>query len=237
MKFLLLGLFIFFTNILSAQINFEKLKQVANTAEEVINPTTKDEVVKGIKEALIVGAKNSVLNASEKGGFNNNSLIKISFPKSTGKMKDILIKVGMRSQVDNLEFVLNEAAEEASFFAKEILVNAVKKMTVNNAIAILNGSDHDATLYLKKQTSREIYVKFHPIVKESIEKVKLGKYWNILIERYNQIPLTKKVNTDLAEYVTIETIEGLFLLISQEEKNIRNNPHARVSDILQKVFK
>ena len=237
MKFLLLGLFIFFTNILSAQINFEKLKQVANTAEEVINPTTKDEVVKGIKEALIVGAKNSVLNASEKGGFNNNSLIKISFPKSTGKMKDILIKVGMRSQVDNLEFVLNEAAEEASFFAKEILVNAVKKMTVNNAIAILNGSDHDATLYLKKQTSREIYVKFHPIVKESIEKVKLGKYWNILIERYNQIPLTKKVNTDLAEYVTIETIEGLFLLISQEEKNIRNNPQARVSDILQKVFK
>lgn len=237
MKFLLLGLFIFFTNILSAQINFEKLKQVANTAEEVINPTTKDEVVKGIKEALIVGAKNSVLNASEKGGFNNNSLIKISFPKSTGKMKDILIKVGMRSQVDNLEFVLNEAAEEASFFAKEILVNAVKKMTVNNAIAILNGSDHDATLYLKKQTSREIYVKFHPIVKESIEKVKLGKYWNILIERYNQVPLTKKVNTDLAEYVTIETIEGLFLLISQEEKNIRNNPHARVSDILQKVFK
>ena len=237
MKFLLLGLFIFFTNILSAQINFEKLKQVANTAEEVINPTTKDEVVKGIKEALIVGAKNSVLNASEKGGFNNNSLIKISFPKSTGKMKDILIKVGMRSQVDNLEFVLNEAAEEASFFAKEILVNAVKKMTVNNAIAILNGSDHDATLYLKKQTSREIYVKFHPIVKESIEKVKLGKYWNILIERYNQIPLTKQVNTDLAEYVTIETIEGLFLLISQEEKNIRNNPHARVSDILQKVFK
>lgn len=237
MKFLLLGLFIFFTNILSAQINFEKLKQVANTAEEVINPTTKDEVVKGIKEALIVGAKNSVLNASEKGGFNNNSLIKISFPKSTGKMKDILIKVGMRSQVDNLEFVLNEAAEEASFFAKEILLNAVKKMTVNNAIAILNGSDHDATLYLKKQTSREIYVKLHPIVKESIEKVKLGKYWNILIERYNQIPLTKKVNTDLAEYVTIETIEGLFLLISQEEKNIRNNPQARVSDILQKVFK
>ncbi len=237
MKFLLLGLFIFFTNILFAQINFEKLKQVANTAEEFINPATKDEVVKGIKEALIVSAKNSVLNASEKGGFNNNSLIKISFPKSTGKMKDILIKVGMRSQVDNLEFVLNEAAEEASFFAKEILVNAVKKMTVNNAIAILNGSDHDATLYLKKQTSREIYVKFHPIVKESIEKLKLGKYWDILIERYNQIPLTKKVNTDLAEYVTIETIEGLFLLISQEEKNIRNNPHARVSDILQKVFK
>ncbi len=237
MKFIFLVFFVAYSNIISAQINFEKLKQVANTAEEVINPTTKDEVVKGIKEALIVGAKNSVLNASEKGGFNNNSLIKISFPKSTGKMKDILIKVGMRSQVDNLEFVLNEAAEEASFFAKEILVNAVKKMTVNNAIAILNGSDHDATLYLKKQTSREIYVKFHPIVKESIEKVKLGKYWNILIERYNQIPLTKKVNTDLAEYVTIETIEGLFLLISQEEKNIRNNPHARVSDILQKVFK
>ena len=237
MNFIFLVVFIFFTNMMTAQINVKKLKQAANTVEELINPTTKNEEVKGIKEALIVSAKNSVLNASEKGGFNNNLLIKIPFPKSADKMKKILLKIGMQSQVENLEFVLNEAAEDASVFAKEILINAVKKMTVNNAIAILNGGDNDATIYLKKQTSREIYVKFHPIVKESIEKVKLAKYWKILIERYNQIPLTKKVNTDLVEYVTIETIEGLFALISQEEKNIRNNSQARVSDILQKVFK
>ena len=237
MKFIFLVVFVFSTNMMNAQINFEKLKKATNTAQELIKPTTKDEVVKGIKEALIVGAKKSVLNASEKGGFNNNSLIKIPFPKSANKMKKTLLKIGMQSQVENLEYALNEAAEDASILAKEILINAVKKMTVNNAIAILNGSDNDATLYLKKQTSREIYAKFYPIVKESIEKVKLAKYWEILIQKYNQIPLTKKVNTDLSEYVTIETIEGLFVLISQEEKNIRNNPNARVSEILQKVFK
>ncbi len=237
MKLIFLVFFICFTNVMTAQINFKNLKQAAYTAEGLINPTTKDEVVQGIKEALIVGTKNSVLNASEKGGFNNNSLIKIPFPNSADKMKKTLITIGMQSQVDNLEFVLNEAAEDASIFAKEILINAVKKMTVNNAIAILNGGDNDATIYLKKKTSREIYEKFYPIVKESIAKVKLTIYWKILTERYNEIPLTKKVDTDLVEYVTIETIEGLFALISIEEKNIRNNPKARVSDILQKVFK
>ena len=237
MKFIFLVFFVAYSNIISAQINFEKLKQAANTAQEIIAPTTKDDIVKGIKEALVVGATNSAVNASQAGGFNNNSLIKIPFPKSADKMKKTLLKIGMQSQIENLEYGLNEAAEHASILAKDILVNAVKKMTVNNAIAILNGSDNDATIYLKKETSREIYAKFYPIVKESIEKVKLAKYWKILIERYNQFPLTKKVNTDLTEYVTMETIEGLFFLISQEEKNIRNNPKARVSEILQKVFK
>ena len=151
MKFIFLVFFISFTNVMTAQINFKNLKQAANTAEKLINPITKDEVVQGIKEALIVGTKNSVLNASEKGGFNNNSLIKIPFPISADKMKKTLIKIGMQSQVDNLEFVLNEAAEDASILAKEILINAVKKMTVNNAIAILNGGDNDATIYLKKK--------------------------------------------------------------------------------------
>ena len=239
MRFILLVAFSFLVNTITAQINLNKLKDAATKAQEVINPTTlsKDEVAKGLKEALIVGATNSAANASKEGGFNKNLLIKIPFPKDAEKMKTTLIKVGMQSQVDKFEYALNEGAEDASNFAKEIFINAVKNMTITDAMAILKGGDNAATTYLKNQTSKELYAKFKPVVKNSIEKVNLTKYWSTLSERYNAIPLTTKVNTDLEDYVTNQAIEGLFILIANEEKNIRNNPKARVSEILKKVFK
>ena len=239
MRLILLVVFGFLANTMSAQISLNKLKSAATKAQEVINPTTlsKDEVAKGLKEALSVGAANSAANASEKGGFNNNLLIKIPFPEEAQKMKKTLIKVGMQSQVDKFEYVLNEAAEDASNYAKKIFISAVKNMSINDAMSILKGNDNAATTYLKNQTSKELYTKFNPVVKSSIEKVNLAKYWSVLAESYNALPLTKEVNTDLEGYVTNQAIDGLFILIAKEEKNIRNNPKARVSEILQKVFK
>lgn len=239
MRFILLIVFGFLVNTISAQISLNQLKIAASKAQEAINPTvlSKDEVAKGLKEALIIGASNSAKNASKQGGFNNNPAIKIPFPKNAEKMKKTLVEVGLRSQVDKFEYVLNEAAEDASNFAKEIFINAVKKMTIQDAISILKGDDNAATMYLKAQTSKELYIKFKPVVRSSIEKVKLTKYWSSLAETYNTIPLTKEINTDLQDYVTNQAIKGLFLLIAKEERNIRNNPKARVSEILQKVFK
>ena len=239
MRCILLVAFGFLVNTMSAQISLNKLKSVTAKAQEVINPTTlsKDEIVRGLKEALIVGATNSAANASKEGGFNNNLLIKIPFPKDAEKMKTTLVKVGMQLQVDQFEYALNEAAEDASNFAKAIFINAVKSMTIKDAMSILKGDDNAATTYLKNQTSKELYVKFKPVVKSSIEEVNLTKYWSSLANRYNAIPLTKEVNTNLEDYVVNQAIDGLFVLIAKEEKNIRNNPKARVSAILQKVFK
>ena len=152
-------------------------------------------------------------------------------------MKTTLVKVGMQSQVTQFEKTLNEAAEDASQFAKEIFIDAVKKMTINDAMSILKGKDNAATNYLKEQTSNELYVKFKPVVKQSIAKVNLTKHWNMLTNRYNALPLSQKVNPDLEDYITHQAINGLFVLIANEEKEIRNNPKARVSEILQKVFK
>ena len=152
-------------------------------------------------------------------------------------MKKTLVNVGMQSQVDKFEYLLNEAAEKASSFSKQIFINAVKGMTIEEAMSILKGDEDAATNYLKTQTFTELYVKFKPIVRNSIEKVDLAKYWTILVDRYNTLPLTKELNPDLESYVTNQTIDGLFILIAKEEKNIRNNPKARVSKILQKVFK
>ena len=109
-------------------------------------------------------------------------------------------------------------------------------MSINDAFAILKGNDNAATQYLKKQTSSDLHTEFKPIIKTAIAKVEVTKYWNPLVKRYNALPLTKKVNPDLEEYITAKTIEGLFVLIAQEEKNIRKNPKARVSELLQKVF-
>ena len=230
---------VFFINSVSAQINLNQLKHAASKAQETIHPTSlsQDEVIKGLKEALIVGTKNSTLNASKEGGFNKNDLIKIPFPEEAQEMKNTLIKVGLQSQVNKFEYLLNEAAEDASNFAKDIFLNAVKRMTINDAMIILKGNDNAATVYLEAQTSKLLFAKFKPVVKKSIDSVNLTKYWRILIERYNAIPLTKKINTDLEDYVTNEAISGLFILIAKEENKIRNNPQARVSEILQKVFK
>ena len=239
MRFIFLSAFVFFTNTITGQISLNKLKNAATKAQSVINSKdlSQDEVVKGLKEALIVSITNSVANASGEGGFNNNLLIKIPFPEEAEKMKIALQKVGMQSQLNKFEYTLNEAAEDAANFAKEIFIHEVKNMPINEAMSILKESDNAATTYLRNKTSKELYIKFKPVVKNSIEKVNLQRYWSILAERYNAIILTEKVNTDLEDYVTNQAIDGLFFLIAEEEKNIRNNPKARVSKILQKVFK
>ena len=110
-------------------------------------------------------------------------------------------------------------------------------MSINDAFAILKGHDNAATQYLKKQTSSDLHTEFKPIIKTAIAKVEVTKYWNPLVKSYNAIPFTKAVNPDLEDYVTQKTIDGLFVLIANQEKEIRNNPKARTSALLQKVFK
>ena len=133
MRFIILIGCVFLANVTSAQINLSKLKNVATKAQEVISPVdlSQDEVIKGLKEALIVGATNSTAKASEQGGFNNNPTIKIPFPEDAERLKTTLEKLGMQSQVDEFQYVLNETAEDASNLAKEIFINAVKTMTIN----------------------------------------------------------------------------------------------------------
>lgn len=238
MRFILV-VFAFLGYTMTAQVNLNNLKSAAKKAKEVISPgfLSEDEVSEGLKEALIVGTVNSTKKASREGGFNSNLTIKILFPEDAKEMKKTLVKFGMRVQVDKFEHVLNEAAEDASIFAKDIFIDAVRSMTINDAKSILAGDDNAATSYLKNQTSEALYSKFKPVVAKSINKVNLTKYWGVLAARYNAIPLTKNVNTNLEDYVTNQAIAGLFVLIAEEENNIRNNPKARVSEILQKVFK
>ena len=221
----------------SAQV--KTLKQAAVKANNRLNsniPLQPSEVSDALREALREGSKKAVASASQENGFNTNDLIRISFPQDAIKMEAVLLKLGMNKQIDKFEEKMNRSAEIASKNALKILLEAIHLLTLDEALAILQGEDNAATIYLQQQSSNRLFMEFKPLIQSSMKDVQLIKYWAPLISKYNSMPLTKKVNTDLEEYITIKAIDGLFLLISIEEKNIRNNPEYRVSDLLKKVF-
>ena len=197
---------------------------------------TNAEVVKGLREALSVGTKNSTASTSKVDGFAKNSLIAIPFPPEAEKVKNTVINLGMQKQVDQFVLTLNRAAEEASKEAAPVFLDAIKGMSVTDGFKILKGADNAATVYLKDKTGVQLTDKFNPIIKRAIEKVEVTKYWNPVISTYNKVPGVEKMNPDLEKYITARAMEGLFKLIAGEEKKIRTDPLAQVTALLKKVF-
>lgn len=226
------------TSISSAQLGdvLNKAKEEAEKKLKNGGGLSNDDVIKGLKEALTVGTNNSTSLTSKLDGFNKNALIRIPFPQEAKRVKDEMVTLGMKKQVDKFELTLNRAAEEASKEAAPIFINAVKGMTISDGFAILKGKDDAATSYLNDKTNSQLYQKFKPSVKNAIEKVQLTQAWTPIVTTYNKIPGVKKQNPDLDEYVTNKAINGLMVMIADEEIKIRKDPVARVSDLLKKVF-
>jgi hypothetical protein len=197
---------------------------------------TNEEVINGLKEALTVGTNNSSSEAGKPDGFYKNPRLFIPWPEEAAKMKEKLLLLGFDAQIKQFEESLNRAAEEAASHAAPVFIDAIKAMSVSDGFTILRGSDTAATAYLRKTTYAPLKKEFLPIVKEAIEKVQVTSYWNPLVNVYNQIPYVKKQNPDLDDYVTAKAINGLMLLIADEEMKIRKDPKARVTDLLKKVF-
>ena len=197
---------------------------------------TNDEVVSGLREALTTGAKTAANAASVADGFYKNQKIFIPWPAEAKAMKDKLVMLGMQSQVTQFEESVNRAAEEAAKSAFDVFAGAVKGMSVGDGFAILNGSDTAATHFLREKTTASLTEKFTPIVKAAMDKVRVTEYWNPLVTKYNKIPGVTKQNPDLEKYVTAKAINGLMLLISEQEAKIRKDPAAQVTDLLKKVF-
>jgi hypothetical protein len=214
-----------------SQINLKKLRK-ALEGESV----SSDEVALGLKEALTNGVSKGSDLVSQVDGYFKNPEIKIPFPPEVKQVESRLRQIGMGDEVDKFVLTLNRGAEDAAKEAKPIFVAAIKQMTIQDAWAILKGEKDAATQYLKKSTSTLLKEKFKPIIQNSLKKVNATKYYGDLVNTYNKIPLVQKVNPDLDEYATNKAIEGLFVMIAKEEKNIRENPLARTSELLKKVF-
>jgi hypothetical protein len=231
--------------IVSSQVeaqNFGKfIKQAEKTvtavsSAEAASSLSNDDIIKGLKEALTVGSNNAGESASKLDGFYRNEKINIPFPPEINNVKTSVENMGLKPQVTKFVETLNRAAEEAAKEAAPIFVNAITTMNISDGMNILNGGDKAATTFLEDKTTSELKTKFEPIVKKAIEKVQLTKYWNPVVSNYNKVPFVKKVNPDLEAYVLERAISGMFTLVAEEEAKIRNNPAARVSDILKKVF-
>lgn len=194
------------------------------------------DIASGLKEALNNGISKQVSKLTVTDGFFKNEAVKILLPEELQKVDKALRNLGMSSLADEGLKVLNRAAEDAVKEATPIFVNAVKQMTFTDAKNILMGNNNAATLYLQNTTSTALYAKFNPVIKNSFAKVGADKVWENIITKYNAIPLVKKVNPDLTDYTTNKAMEGVFKMITVEEKEIRNNVNARSSDLLKKVF-
>jgi len=199
-------------------------------------PPTESEISAGLKEALRVGITNAVSATSTNNGFLNNSLIKIPFPPQAERAATTLRDLGMGDIVDRFVETLNHSAEQAAAKATPIFVNAISQMSFNDVYNVYRGENDAATEYLKSTTSNQLKTAFRPVIKDAINKVELTKYWDPIASNYNRIPFVQKVNPDLEDYVLDQTLEGLFIVVAQEEAKIRLDPAARVSSILQKVF-
>ncbi len=234
MKKLFLGFVVLLGACTTAQIN-----QAISDAGKVMGgekPLTSAEVGEGLKEALIKGISNGSDLASQLDGYFKNPEIKIPFPPEVKKVEDRLRQLGLGGEVDKFVMTLNRGAEDAAKEAKPIFISAIKQMTIDDAWGILKGEPDAATKYLQRTTSNQLKEKFKPVIQNSLNKVSATKYYGDIVNRYNSIPLVQKVNPDLNEYATDMAIQGLFTMIAKEEKNIRQDPVARTTELLKRVF-
>jgi hypothetical protein len=216
----------------------QNINHILNSANSILNATSlsNKDIVSGLKEALTIGSTKAGEQSSKTDGFYKNPLIKIPYPKETQNMMSTLKNLGMDKQVKDFEKQLNRAAEDAAKKAAPIFIDAIKKLTIQDGLTILKGKDDEATQFLKRNTTSGLTAEFKPVIAGSLKKVEITKYWKPLFTKYNKLPLVKKVNPDLENYVTEKAIEGLFKLVAKEELSIRKDPAARVTEILQKVF-
>jgi hypothetical protein len=200
-------------------------------------PTGESRIVAGLKQALEVGTERAVGQTSQQGGFLGNPSIRIGLPESLETMATGLRAVGFGGQVDELEVAMNRAAEQASTEATAVFWQAIRQMSFADARQILAGRDTAATEYFERTTRTPLGERFEPIVTERMRDVGLVQLYGDLVSRYAALPFTTKPALDLEGYVTDRALDGLFHVLGQEERRIREDPAARSTALLQEVFR
>lgn len=197
-----------------------------------------EQAVTGLKEALKVGIDEAIKRVGVVDGFYKNPDIKILLPEKLKKADEFIQKFGLGALSDSLVEKMNRAAEKAAPEAEEIFVTAIKDIKIEDALNILNGEDTAATTYLQDKTGDSLKESFYPIIQNSMEEAGAVKTYNEYIGKFAANPLVKMSNIelDISQYVTGEAIDGLFSVLAEEEQKIRENPGARVTDILKDIF-
>jgi len=193
-------------------------------------------ITSGLKEALEVGTENAVTVTGRPDGYFLNQAIKIFMPQELRTFESGLRLVGYGPQVDEFILGMNRAAERAAPHAKRIFWDAITKMSFADARNILNGGDTAATDYFKDKTTDKLTAAFRPVVDKAMNEVGVTRQYKELIGRYQAIPFVKRETFDIDRYVVTKALDGLFYVVGQEERKIRTDPTARVTDLLKEVF-
>ena len=233
-QFLLLLLAISTAAISPAQSILDKAKQKLGMNK---NGVTEEEAGKGVKEALNNGINSAVSFLNKPDAFFKSELYKVLLPPDAKKMEKTLRDLGMGKMCDDAIEAINRGAEDAVGFATPIFIDAIKQMTVTDALKLVTGGNNSITNFFREKTSAKLKEAFLPVIQTSLEKVNATKYYGDAVDRYNKVPLVKKMNPDLAGHVADKTLFALFDRIGVEEANIRSNPAARTTELLKKVFR
>jgi hypothetical protein len=223
----------------SSYNGYAGFQDILDSAKKILGQDqglTESEIIKGLKEALQIGTSNSVGIVSKLNGYYKNPNIKIPLPEDVQKVEKILRTTGFGQQVDDFELSMNRAAERAAPEAKSIFWDAIKQMKFEDARKILNGRDNEATLYFKDKTSDRLREIFKPITHQAMSEVGVTRTYQTIDDKVKTIPFADQLSFDLDQYVTDKALDGLFFMLAAEEKKIRENPAARVTDLLKKVF-
>ena len=233
---LVLPLLFFFQGLEASATDWGALLDTVTKAAGQNERLSTGEIVDGLKEALEIGTENAVEAVGKAGGYADNPEIKIPLPGSIEKVRGMLTALGYGSQVDAFDKSMNRAAEIAAPKAKAIFWDSIKQMTITDAKGILDGGDTAATDYLKKKSSGHLEEVFRPIIHNAMGEVGVTRKYQDLAQPLESIPFAKGTVPDLDGYVTDGALNGLFYMLGQEEKKIRENPAARATDLLKKVF-
>ena len=215
-----------------AGMNMDMLEGVLNNELSLDEATVAD----GLREALEVATDRSVGQVSSVDGFLGDAMLRIVVPKKFETVASSLRKIGLGSEVDAFETSMNRAAERASAEVRPVFWNEIRQLSIADAFGILNGGEEAATQYFRGRTEDELRARFTPIVQEKMEEVGLYRIYGELAARYNAIPLVNSPAMDLDSYVVDGTLDGLFLVLGQEEAKIRKDPAAQTTALLKRVF-
>lgn len=200
-------------------------------------PLTESEAAQGIREALDHGVGRGIQLLNKEDGFFGNETYKLFLPPEAQRIENTMRQLGMGGMVDRAILQINRGAEEAVGFARPIFLDAIREMTIADAFNIVRGPNDAATQYFRQKTTDKLTKAFTPVVKSSLDKFSATKYYDEVVTTYNKFPTTiNKLNPDLTSYVVDKAVGALFDQIAKEEALIRENPRARTTEILKRVF-
>ncbi|HSH18966.1 MAG TPA: DUF4197 domain-containing protein [Draconibacterium sp.] len=227
-----------------------ELMQITQQVAGADEPLSQNDIIAGLREALIVGTQNSTKILGATDGYYKDEMVKVLLPPEADIIVDNINKIPGGSQlIEDVLLKINRAAEDAVSEAKPIFINSIKSMTITDGYSILRGEDNAATEYLRKTTYKQLFELYRPKIKASVEKKLVGSIstaesWNQITGKWNELAKSiigqvagfKPVEIELDEYLTNKALDGLFLKIEDEEKLIRKDPMARVNSLLKRVF-